>query len=86
MPLDRGEKYEDPLDLYLKQNGMGEVTGGGSSLTKERFIEWVGVDIELNNPERDLEMVIKKLKELGAPEGSFFERYINDKVITIYIK
>lgn len=33
MLLDRGEKYEDPLDVYLKKNNIGEVTGGGSSLS-----------------------------------------------------
>jgi hypothetical protein len=30
MPIDRGLTYEDPLDLFLKENLFGEVTGGGT--------------------------------------------------------
>ena len=32
-PLDRGDRYEDPLDAALSAAGWGEVTGGGSQLT-----------------------------------------------------
>jgi hypothetical protein len=31
-PMDRGDRYEDPLDAKLKESGLGEVTGGGSQL------------------------------------------------------
>ena len=31
-PIDRGERYEDPLDAFLKANGLGEVSGGGTQL------------------------------------------------------
>jgi hypothetical protein len=30
MPLDRGERYEDPLGEALAANGFGEITGGGT--------------------------------------------------------
>ena len=31
-PIDRGEKYEDPLIEFLKERErLGEVTGGGSN-------------------------------------------------------
>jgi len=32
-PLDRGDRYEDPLDAALSAAGWGDVTGGGSQLT-----------------------------------------------------
>jgi len=73
MPIERGNKYEDPLDSFLKGKGIGEVTGGGSLLSKSGKIEWVGVDIELQNPQKNLPVLIQKLKELGAPKGSFLE-------------
>ena len=30
-PLDRGDRYEDPLQDALATNGWAEVTGGGTS-------------------------------------------------------
>jgi hypothetical protein len=29
-PLDRGDRYEDPLQATLEKVGIGRVTGGGS--------------------------------------------------------
>ena len=29
-PLDRGDRYEDPLQATLEKIGIGRVTGGGS--------------------------------------------------------
>ena len=31
MPVARGEKYGQPLDAFLREQGLGEVTGGGTS-------------------------------------------------------
>lgn len=72
-PIERGTKYEDPLDAALKAAKLGEVTGGGSMLTKEKTIDWVGVDIELVNLTDALDFTKKKLRELGAPKGSVLE-------------
>src|SRR3954464_14638249 len=52
-PLERADKYEDPLDRVLKKERVGEVTGGGSSLSHpdadgKRTIEWVGIDVDLS--------------------------------------
>ena len=74
MPIDRGARYEDPLHAYLNKKGIGEVTGGGSSLSATGSIEWVGIDIELSDPNKNIEKVARKLKELGAPSGSFGQR------------
>jgi len=82
MPIDRGDKYEDPLDAALKQSHLGEVTGGGTSLTKEKTIEWVGVDIELADVERGIPFVKRKLRQLGAPKGSTLEYELRGKKIS----
>ena len=68
-PIPRGERYEDPLDAALKPAGLGEVSGGGSSIDKEHGIDFVGVDIELASLE-SLELVRRVLEEAGAPKGS----------------
>lgn len=73
MPVERGSKYEDPLDKALKQAKLGEVTGGGTSLTKEKTIDWVGLDVELTDVMRGIPFLKKKLIELGAPRGSILE-------------
>lgn len=73
MPLDRGEIYEDPLDELLKANGIGEVTGGGTMQLKSGELEYCDLEIKLNSNEineNDIQQIIKKLEELGAPKGS----------------
>ena len=35
MPVDRGTFFEDPIDDILHKYDIGEVTGGGTSLSKE---------------------------------------------------
>ncbi len=73
MPIERGEKYEDPLGEALEKAKLGEVTGGGTMQNKDGSIAWVGVDIELVNLDQALEFTKKKLRELGAPHGSVLE-------------
>ena len=80
-PIDRGEKYEDPLDEALKAAGLGEVTGGGSSLEQDGSIAWVGVDIELTDQGRGIPFLKQKLIELGAPRGSVLEYSQNGQMV-----
>ncbi|SHG96664.1 hypothetical protein [Flagellimonas flava] len=73
MPLDRGEIYEAPLEELLKANGIGEVTGGGTMQLKSGELEYCDLEIKLNSNEineNDIQLIIKKLEELGAPKGS----------------
>ena len=83
MPIERGQKYEDPLDEALKKAKLGEVTGGGSSFSKERKIEWVGVDVDLVNLDKGLPFLKRKLIELGVPKGSTLEYELQGKLIEI---
>ena len=73
MPIDRGEIYEDPLDEFLKDKNIGEVTGGGTMQLKSRELEYCDVEIKLDSEEIDdnkIRLIIEKLEELGAPKGS----------------
>lgn len=73
MPIDRGDVYEDPLDEFLKQKWYGEVSGGGTLLSKSNEIEYCDVEIKLREKEINREAlaeIINKLEELGAPKGS----------------
>jgi hypothetical protein len=87
MPVDRGEKYEDPLDKSLKKDALGEVTGGGSQLGEPdkdgaRHIEWVGIDVELVDLARGLPALKAELKRLGVPPGTSIEYETNGEKIT----
>ena len=70
-PMDRGERYEDPLDAFLKANGLGEVSGGGTSLMETGEIEYCDVELQLSSiaPEV-LDAVSGQLQAAGAPKGS----------------
>lgn len=83
MPIERGSKYEDPLDAALKQARLGEVTGGGSSLAKDKKIEWVGIDVELTDVVKGVPFLRKKLIDLGAPKGSTLEYKFNGNKIEV---
>jgi len=57
-PISSSVKYEDPLDEMLIKRHIGEVTGGGTQLTENKEIECVGIDIELENPEKNIVLVL----------------------------
>lgn len=71
-PVQRGKFFEDPLDVILKEKGIGEVVGGGTDLAPDPF----GIsacDIEISVTDCS-EAVLKEVKQvldlLGAPKGS----------------
>jgi len=71
MPIDRGERYEDPLMEWLEKNGLGEVTGGGTLMTEGKEIESCDVEIQLKALDDSAINAIKAfLEQCGAPRGS----------------
>jgi hypothetical protein len=77
-PLERAEKYEDPLGDSLTSSGFGVLTGGGAMLSApdangHREIEWCGIDIDLFDFGAGLELIRTELKRLGAPKGTMLE-------------
>ena len=75
MPIDRGDRYEDPIDDELQAAGLGYVSGGGSSLGDERPdgtrpIDYCGVDVEANDLEAVLDLLRQTLPKLECPSGT----------------
>ncbi len=71
-PVARGDHFEDPLTDTLVAAGVGAVTGGGTMMTKgPDGIAYVDLEIQLDHlcPE-NLQIIIDRLEELGAPKGS----------------
>jgi hypothetical protein len=69
-PIDRGDRYEDPLQAVLESAGIGRVTGGGSQLNELGGIAFADVEIELANLGDALGVVVEALENAGAPQGS----------------
>ena len=69
-PLDRGERYEDPLDAALREAGVGEVTGGGSQLGELGEIEFADIEIVVSDVDAALPVITEALEKAGAPAGS----------------
>jgi len=73
LPMQRGSKYEKPLDEALHSHGLGLVTGGGTQMAGDGSVAWVGLDLDLLDLGEALEFTRQKLRELGAPPGSLLE-------------
>jgi hypothetical protein len=69
-PIDRGNRYEDPLHEVLEAAQAGAVTGGGSQLSESVGIEFADVEIELANLDAAIDLVVDTLEAAGAPQGS----------------
>jgi hypothetical protein len=77
-PVERGAKYEDPLDGVLRKEAVGAVSGGGSQLSQpdadgKRTIEWVGVDVDLSDFDKGMPILKRELLRIGAPSGTILE-------------
>jgi hypothetical protein len=70
MPLDRGERYEDPLGEALAGNGFGRVTGGGTMQSREGEIAYCGIDLDLIDVPKGVPFICEFLTQRGAPRGS----------------
>ncbi|MDQ4080900.1 MAG: hypothetical protein M3125_09095 [Gemmatimonadota bacterium] len=69
-PLDRSQRYEDPLNHALVGAELGMLTGGGTHLTPESEIGYVDLEIALANLNVALDVVKQTLESQGAPVGS----------------
>ena len=69
-PIDRGNRYEDPLGEVLEAAAIGRVTGGGSQLTEDGRIAFADIEIELVDLEAALQVAVETLERAGAPQGS----------------
>ena len=70
MPLDRGDRYEEPLREALAENGLGQVTGGGTMQSTQGEIEYCGIDIDLFDVPTGVPFICDFLAQRGAPRGS----------------
>ncbi|HEY7498333.1 MAG TPA: hypothetical protein VH740_07460 [Vicinamibacterales bacterium] len=70
-PIERGERYEDPLQEVLSGRGWGEVSGGGTQLSELGEIQFCDVELTLSEATPEiLRGIVEALEGFGAPAGS----------------
>ena len=83
-PIDRGDKYEEPIIDELERLGLGEVSGGGSALGEplpdgRRPIESCGIDVDTHDVEATREALRNLLPKLGCPKGTQLHYRLADR-------
>ena len=70
-PMDRGDNYEDVLIDVLADQGLGEITGGGTLQFESGEIENCDIEIQVPDSSREVVDGIKKhFERIGVPRGS----------------
>ena len=76
-PMERSDFWEDPIDQYLEATNIGEVSGGGTMMSKDGEIEFCDIEIAMQDlSAATLEGLQKVVHDLGAPKGT---KFLNDK-------
>jgi hypothetical protein len=88
-PLERSEKYEDPLQNFLDRAGLGEVSGGGTMLSApnsdgHKEILYCGIDVDLIDRE-GLAPLHAELLRLAFPKGTLLKYELDGSDVTIDI-
>jgi hypothetical protein len=83
-PLDRGERYEDPLQSALRQAEVGMINGAGSGLGDEkadgsRDVEFSGIDVKADDVVAVRELLRDRLSALECPVGTQLHFTADDK-------
>lgn len=80
-PIDRGNRYEDPLQEALAASALGQVTGGGTQMGADGGIAYADIEIELANLDGAVRTVADALEAAGAPQGSELIRADDSSVL-----
>ena len=75
-PVERGERYEEPLDDALSVDALGRITGGGSQLGENNSIAYCGIDVVVSDRKRGLELIRRTMQRLRAPREALIEEYV----------
>ena len=79
-PVERGNRFEDPLQESLRASGLGEVTGGGSQMGEGDTVEYCGIDVIVYDLDRGIQHLKEELSRLGAPPNTVIEQYLPERL------
>jgi hypothetical protein len=74
-PMDRHELFAEPLHEALEKEDLGAVTGGGTMFSPpdddgEDEVQFSGIDVDLYNLEKGIDLLRRELIRLQAPQGT----------------
>jgi hypothetical protein len=72
-PIERGERFQDPIGRALRQNGrLGRVVGGGTSMSLggPRFITSCYVDVDVKDAAQAIPVLRRALLDAEVPRGT----------------
>ena len=78
-PVDREERYENPLQAALKAANAGVVSGRGSQLTDTGLLAYAEIEMSLADLRPGLDLTVNTLEGAGALRGSELRR--GDEVV-----
>ena len=85
MPLDRGERFEDPLwDAFESEGVEATITGGGSSVEEvngRRVVTSCDIDLNVEDVDKALPVIRRVLIARGAPPGTTIRQYDPENVV-----
>ena len=69
LPMQRQEKYIDPLNVELQKGSLGTAAGAGTQMSSDHTIQGLDIEVFLYEAsfEEGISCLVKKLQELGAP-------------------
>ncbi len=73
-PVERGEKYDEPMTNALISTSTGVFNGGGTIATS-KGIEGCYLDIEISDLARGMTVIEEVLRDADAPAGTTIEEY-----------
>ena len=85
-PIDRGDKYEDPLDDELRLRSLGSVSGAGTELGEPREdgtrdILSCGIDVDATDVGAARALLREQLPILGCPAGTLLQYDEGDQAL-----
>jgi hypothetical protein len=75
-PIERGERFEDPLEAALQEADLGSVTGAGSQIGEGTTVEYCGLDVVVNDRSRGIELIRRILQSVECPRTAVIEEYL----------
>lgn len=75
-PIERGDRFENPLEAALKRAALGSVTGGGSQMGEGSCVEYCGLDVVVIDRSRGIDLIRRVMQDQGCPLASVIEEYL----------
>lgn len=82
-PLERWQKYEEPIASVLGEQKLGMVSGGGTKTDKNGVIEYCDIGLEVIDLKKAIPLIVGALRKAGAPAGTEIKDDRTGKVLGV---